>query len=432
MIRTPRVLLGAALVLPLIVLRSGGSPRIRSAADDASLAIRHVCVVPMDVEQVLCDQTIVVAGDRIAAVGPDPSIPIPAGASQIDGRGLYALPGLIDMHVHVKVADLPAYLASGITSVRNMWGYAALPETIRSIASGELVGPMIYSASPGLDGPPPAWPETQLIVDPALADGIVAAQVAAGWRFIKVYNNLSLPVYDAIIASARSRGIRVIGHVPNQVPVSHALESGQASIEHLRGYDLALTRLPASVGAFQAWTAVDPSRMPDLAARTVAAGTWNCPTLAIFALLGSPDPATRARILENRAAMVGALHAAGARLLAGTDSGIGDTQPGTSLDDEIGDLVGAGLSPYEALRAATTDAAEFLEESAEIGTLAPGRRADILLVRGNPLQDVASLRLVAGVVLRGAVLNDDLPRVRTLAPESPSPRFPRVVPRSPS
>ncbi len=432
MIRTPKALLGAALVLPLIAVRSGGPPRIRPAAVDGSFAIRHVCVVPMDVEQVLCDRTIVVAGDRVAAIGPDSSTAIPAGADQIDGRGLYALPGLIDMHVHVRVSDLPAYLAAGITSVRNMWGYAALPETMRSIASGELAGPTIYSASPGLDGPPPAWPETQLIVDPALADGIVAAQVAAGWRFIKVYNNLSLPVYDAIVSSAKSRGIRVIGHVPNQVPLSHALESGQASIEHLRGYDFALTRLPASVGAFQAWTAVDPSRMPDLAAQTVAAGTWNCPTLAIFALLGTPDAGTRARILENRAAMVGALHAAGARLLAGTDSGIGDTAPGSSLDDEIEDLAGAGLSPYEAVRAATADAAEFLEESGEIGTLAPGRRADMLLVRGNPLEDVGSLRLVTGVVLRGRLLNDDLPRLRTIAPESPSPRSPRVIPRGPS
>lgn len=432
MIRTPKALLGAALVLPLLAVRSGSWSLPRSAVATGPFAIRHVCVVPMDVEQVFCDRTIVIAGDRIAAIGPDASTPIPAGASSIDGRGLYALPGLIDMHVHVKVADLPAYLASGITSVRNMWGYAALPETMRSIASGELAGPTIYSASPGLDGPPPAWPETQLIVDPALADGIVAAQVAAGWRFIKVYNNLSLPVYDAIVSSAKSRGIRVIGHVPNQVPLSHALESGQASIEHLRGYDFALTRLPASVGAFQAWTAVDPSRMPALAAQTVAAGTWNCPTLAIFALLGTPDPGTRARILENRAAMIGALHAAGARLLAGTDSGIGETEPGSSLDDEIEDLAGAGLSPYEAVRAATADAAEFLEESGEIGTLSPGRRADLLLVRGNPLRDAGSLRLVAGVVLRGRILNDDLPRFRSIAPESPSPRSPRVIPRGPS
>ena len=234
--------------------------------------------------------------------------------------------------------------------------------------------------------------------------------------------------YDAITAAARSRGIRTLGHVPSRVTLEHALDSGQLSIEHLGGYDRALTRSGQSNAA--AWADIDASRIPALAARTAAAGTWNCPTLAIYAMIAGGLPAeTRDRVIANRAAVVRGLSGAGARLLAGTDSGIDRTAAGTSIHDELALLVDAGLTPYEALRAATFDAAEFLEEQAEIGGVAPGRRADLLIVDENPLEDIGALRSPEAVVLRGAWRSLGSGRSPRLAPAPPVGRTPRPLAR---
>ena len=396
----------------LCVFLAVAAPLILAVGDDhnasirketpAAYAIVHASLVPMDSERVLTDQTIVVSGDRITVIGPSDATSPPEDASIVDVRGAYVTPGLIDMHVHIRRADLRAYVDAGITTVRNMWGYQALPALMHDVDAGAVVGPAIYSASPGLDASPGVWPETQFIDDPSQADAVVAAQVAAGWRFLKVYNSLSLASYDAIVAAAKARGIRFLGHVPNRVSVEHALDSGQASIEHLRGYDLALTR-GSQTATFAAWEDIDDSRIPALAAHTATAGTWNCPTMAVFDVLTRQvDDAERARIRENRAAMIRALFDADARLLAGTDSGIGLSVPGASIHDELADLVAAGIPPYEALRAATSGAAEFLEEADEIGTVAVGHRSDLLIVEGNPLDDVSALRSIEAVVLRGA------------------------------
>ncbi len=403
----------------------------RAARRDAAFAIMHANVIPMDSERVLRDHTIVVTGNRIAAVAPDGAIALPEGTPMIDAGGAYVTPGLIDSHVHIRRSELDDYVHAGITSVRNMWGYQALPATMRLIEDGTLLGPTIYSASQGIDASPGVWPETQFVDEPSQADAVVAAQVAAGWRFLKVYNSLSLESYDAIVASAQARGIRFAGHVSNQVPIEHALDSGQASIEHLRGYDFALQRNP---GGAAAWANVDVSLLPALAAHTAAAGTWNCPTIAVFdVLLRNVDAPTRERAIANRAAVIQGLHQAGARLLAGTDSGIDLAVPGASIHVELAGLVAAGLSPYEALRAATSGGAEFLEAAAEIGTIAAGRRADLLLVESNPLEDLAALRSIRTVILRGSWIPLDgsrvplLPRVpqRTVSPrdlQRPRPR----------
>jgi imidazolonepropionase-like amidohydrolase len=373
-----------------------------SHAAPNGFAIIHASVVPMDTDRVLRDHTVLVVGDRIAAVGPDGSVVLPSGTPVVDVDGAYVTPGLIDMHVHVRRSELDDYVRAGITSVRNMWGYQALPAVIDDIAAGRSLGPTIYSASPGLDASPGVWPETQFVDDPSQAEAVVAAQVAAGWRFLKLYNSLSRASYDAIVAAARGHGVRFLGHVPFAVSIGHALDSGQSSIEHLGGYDDALTRTsqPRSV---LAWLDIDADGIAPLAAHTAAAGTWNCPTSAIYALLAGTQSADRqARIRQNRGAMIRGLRDAGARLLAGSDSGIDVTAAGTSLHDELDELVAAGLSSYEAVRAATSGGAEFLEEGAEIGTVAAGRRADLLVVSGNPLEDVAALRDLEAVILRGA------------------------------
>jgi len=417
-----------AAALPVLALAAGAS-RISPAGETSTrFAIIHASVIPMDTERVLRDQVVLVAGDRIAAVGPTDAVAIPSDAGIVDAHGSYVLPGLIDMHVHIRRGELEAYVHNGITSVRNMWGYATLPPVMADVVAGRRIGPTIYSASPGLDGTPAVWPETQIVDDPSTAEATVDAQAAAGWRWIKVYNSLSKASYDAITVAARNRGIPTVGHVPIRVTLEHALDSGQLSIEHLTGYDRALGRSGQSNAA--AWADIDASRVPALAARTAAAGTWNCPTLAIYALLAEGLPAEEhRRVVANRGAVVRALAEAGARLLVGTDSGIDRTAAGTSIHEELADFVATGLTPYESLRAATSGAAEFLGEQAEIGIVAAGRRADLILVEANPLEDVGALRALDAVVLRGVWRSLGGSRAPVLSPASRDGRAPRPLPR---
>lgn len=363
------------------------------------LVIEDVRVVGMVSESISGGQTVVIEQGRITAIG-DATVPRPPGAVVVQGRGRYLVPGLIDMHVHIRQEELGAYLAAGITSVRNMWGWPALPALVARVESGELAGPRIFSASQGLDDQPVQWPATVVVSSPVQAAAAVRAQRDAGWLWLKVYTRLSRETWLAIMAEARALGIRALGHVPLAVSVDEALDQGQFSIEHLTGYDRSVSR-SGRTGTW-GWVDADPSRYAALASRTAEAGTWNCPTLAIFAVLSRQhSEADRAVILRERRRFVRELHDAGAKLLAGSDAGIDVVVPGTSLHDELAELVASGLTRYEAVRAATVEAGLFLEE-AGLGTVTVGAPADLLLVEGNPLEDLGRLRNFHGMVHRGA------------------------------
>jgi hypothetical protein len=297
-------------------------------------------------------------------------------------------------------ADLLHYVRAGITSVRNMWGWPGLIPLTAQVHNGELWGPRIYSASQGLDDEPVQWPATVVVSNPSEAVAAVRAQRDAGWRWLKVYTRLSRESWLAIMSEARALGIRALGHVPFAVPVDEALAQGMYSIEHLTGYDRAVSRTgrPGTGG----WTDADPSRYAGLAARTSEAGVWNCPTLTIIATLARQHyPAEQTTIIRERRQFVRELYSAGARLLAGSDAGIDVVAPGVSLHDELAELVASGLSPYQALRAATVDAGIFLEQEG-LGTIGVGAPADLLLVEGNPLEDLRRLRQFQGMVQQGA------------------------------
>ncbi|MEP6509477.1 MAG: amidohydrolase family protein, partial [Gemmatimonadales bacterium] len=176
-------------------------------------------------------------------------------------------------------------------------------------------------------------------------------------------------------------GMTFAGHMPPLVGLDHVLESGQRSIEHLGGYSSPGSQLDAQVAA------------------TVRAGAYNCPTLAIQTILSSS-----ARSADLRA-VTGALYKAGARLLVGTDSGIDKTQPGSSIHDELEQFVNAGLTPFAALLGATRTAAEYLNQTDNIGTIGVGKEADLILVRSNPLQDIGATRKIDAVIVDGRLLN---------------------------
>jgi imidazolonepropionase-like amidohydrolase len=345
------------------------------------------------------NQTVVVRDGRVVSIEPSATATVPVDATTIDGRGRVLIPALIDMHVHLRRVELASYLKAGVATVRNMWGHPEIANFLRGIEEGSLNGPTIHSLSNGFDANPPQWPYTRLVLDPNEADAAVAAAISEGWTTIKVYQRLSAPVYDSIVASAKRRGVAFAGHVPTAVSVQHAIGAGQRSIEHLSGYDRAVTRR-GGMGTY-GWVDVDQSRFAELAALTLQAGTWNCPTLTIFATLAAQqhNPSERSAIQANRRRFVQELARQGAKLIAGTDAGI-DVVFASAIHDELREFVAAGLTPYRALRAATIDAAEYLGV-AGLGTVTVGAPAELLLLDGDPVASIDNTRRITGLVVRG-------------------------------
>jgi imidazolonepropionase-like amidohydrolase len=225
---------------------------------------------------------------------------------------------------------------------------------------------------------------------------------ADGWEFIKVYSRLSPDVFDAIMREVRARNLVAVGHVPLAVDVRHALESGLRSVEHLTGYDRAVS--VGGRGGTWAWIDVDTARFAPLIEATRRAGAWNCPTLAIYATLARQhSTGEQAAVSRHRRLFVRQLFEAGAPILAGSDAGIQVVAPGTSLHDELRELVAAGLTPFEALRAATVEPARFFGDSAA-GVVRPGAHADLLLLDANPLDDIANASSIRSMILRGELM----------------------------
>jgi hypothetical protein len=425
---------------------TGAGPAI--ALQPGDLVITNASVVPMSRDGELAHHTVVVRGDRILAVARSTELgelAVPAGVTAIDGTGKWLLPGLTDMHVHVFGDDQLAMLvAAGVTTVRNMYGSEQHLAWRDRIARGELLGPTIVTAGPLIDGDPPIWPGSTVLVNPADADKVVTDQKAAGYDFLKPYARLSRPAYEALAAAGKRHGMLLEGHVPDAVGLDGVLAAQQRTIEHLDGYLIA--QVPDGVtlpddrrAKLRATLAhLDPSRLPGLVTRTLAAGTWNCPTLIVYERIGALDdlPALRKRVAwldklppamvdawdpkqdfrlqsytaddfaairaanAQRAKVLAALAAAGAPILVGTDTGNPFVVPGAALHDEIELMVADGLPRPRVLRAATADAARFLGAPHEAGVVEAGARADLLLVASDPL--TAPLPPVPdGVVLRG-------------------------------
>ncbi len=388
-----------------------------------------VQVIPLNEERVLSSQTVIVRDGVIVELGDSSTVSVPAEAQVVYACGQYLLPGLIDMHAHLEQADLPRYLANGVTTVRNMWGTAQIRDLIQRINNGSLAGPTVYSAGTGLDGSTAFTSNPIIVENPAQADAIVASQVSAGWDFIKVHQELKLSAYQAILAAARRYNIRVVGHVPTRVPIEEALMTGHISVEHLTGYDVALNRAGNFWGP-RAWANIDETKIPALVAKTVETGAWNCPTLNAFDLVAplfGATPSERLLIVQHRRQMVRALHEAGAKLLAGTDAGTNVTAAGTGLHDELAELVTAGLPPYAALRTATINAAEFLGKADQIGSIAVGKRADLVLLAANPLENIRALATIKAVMLRGQLSPPPPARVIPCRPPLSRPTGGRTV-----
>jgi hypothetical protein len=403
-----------------------------------------VTVIPMDSPRVLTDQVVLIRGIRIAEVGSRKSTPIPAAASRIDGRGRFLIPGLADVHVHLMEGEayFPLFLASGVTTVRNMAGGPAMLELRERIEKGAAPGPTLYTAGPLVDGSPPVWQGSEIVTTPEQARRVVEKQKTLAYDFVKVYDNLRPDAYDAVVQAAASVKMRLAGHVPPHVGLQRVLDAHQWSVEHLTGYFEWLqndrspfrqidenetfhhpAHLLAKRQTLVDW--VDMSRLPQIAAATAKAGTWNVPTLVAWHNMtphSELDAAWKRPNMQYATSMLrewwnfdtgytgedfAAVHDAGARLLVGTDTPHPFVMPGFSVHEEMTNFVAAGLSPYEALKAATADAAEFMGVPGEFGTIKPGARADLVLLAGNPLDDINNSKRIVGVMLRGRWFSRD-------------------------
>ena len=415
------------------------------------VAFVSVTVLPMAGEvTAVPDQTVLVSGGSIVAVGGRDNIHVPDTTMVVNGAGQYLMPGLADMHVHLEYADdsqvLDLALANGITTVRNMDGRPYILAWRDAVARGELRGPTIHTAGPILDGDPPLRDDNLAVASVAEATAAVQAQAAAGYDFVKVYTNLSDETYEAVLEAAAANGLSVSGHVPRGMRVEEVLDSGIRSIEHV-------TELGDLVEADDSpfrdgwhWSKlylgmpVDPAKIAGAAARVADAGVWIVPTmvqadrgLAPSALIDSwlqapemafvsPDGrdfweslATRpldrmdqtdwARIdagRTNRLRLVRALDEAGAGLLVGTDTPNPFVVPGFSFHEELANFEAAGIERARILAMATRGAAQFLGAEEDVGTVEVGKRADLLLLDTNPLDSLDALRRPAGVMARGA------------------------------
>jgi imidazolonepropionase-like amidohydrolase len=486
-----QILIGAFLLSIAVGLQGAESNR---------LVITDATLIDGTGSSARSNVTVVVADDRIVQIGKDGETGNSSAETVVDAMGKFLIPGLWDMHVHWYEKDyLPLFIANGVTGVRIMWGEAVHHGWRREIEQGTLVGPRLYIASRIVDGPKPFWPNS--MAAGTEVEGRLAVKMAkvAEADFVKVYSLLPREVYFAIADEAKKQAIPFEGHVPEAVSAMEASAAGQRSIEHLTGIlaacssredeimktareslaGILATNEPGSLFARGRESrsleleTYSEAKATALFAEFKKNGTWQCPTLTVmhnvrfiddpalandsrmkymprmFKAVWNPtndfrfkdrtaeDVAVGKKMFQKELQVVGEMKRAGVGILAGTDTQNPYCFPGFSLHDELGLLVQAGLTPMEALQAATINAARFMgatrpgatrtgQSEKELGTIEKGKLADMVLLDANPLEDIANTKKIWVVVFGGkfysrASLDEMLHKVELLAGSQKNP-----------
>jgi imidazolonepropionase-like amidohydrolase len=395
---------------------------------------------------------VIVRDGRIAAAGARATTPIPRGMTVMDGRGQTVLPGLWEMHTHASGVEFgPALLAAGITTARDAGGEMDYLIAARdAVEKRQALGPRLLLAGLVDAGGPKAFGHVTAET-PEEGRAVVARYHAAGFQQIKLYSSLSPEVTRAIAAEAHRLGMTVTGHVPVALSTRAGIEAGMDQINHLN-YVTTMMRTPApapsaapgsaanagagtagaaAAGAAAAQrvldiesetakqaieflkqhrTVVDPtsswgemaSHSHEVDVASFEPGILQAPAVldARYRGMGGTSTAEqmRARTATNLT-VIGALYRAGIPVVAGSDTGL----PGHGLHREIELYVEAGMTPLDAIRSATIVPARAMGLERELGTVEAGKRADLILVRGNPLKDIRALRQVTRVITAGRV-----------------------------
>jgi CubicO group peptidase (beta-lactamase class C family)/imidazolonepropionase-like amidohydrolase len=439
-----------SLTVPPVVDRQRMPP-----GSAGTVAFVNVTVIPMDQERLLEGQTVIIREGTIAQIGPGSSVDIPEDAIVVEGDGRFLTPGLSDMHAHLNEYenDLLLYLANGVTTIRELNGKAPHLAWRDEIAQGERPGPnlWVYSSLIGSSSIVDRagrgrYQRDPIIVDSAEeAEAVVLDLMEQGYDGLKAYSFLSADAYQALVAAAEKHGAPVSGHIPYSIWYDDFLRFGHKDVAHEEEFIKILLDDPPfspdmDVDEYYAGVKL---RLPEMAQDAAEAEVWVTTTLALmraiaeqryhldevlsrpevqyvnpFALtewipgnnryeLDPEDPMRDTNqkywdaYFSYQVELAGEMHRAGVPLLAGTDANVPGAVPAFSLHDELETLVEAGLSPYEALRTSTVNPALHLEISDQAGTVEVGKRADLLLLDANPLEDISNTRSIAGVMVRG-------------------------------
>ena len=414
----------------------------RVDAQRPSIVFTGVSVVPMERDEVLPDQTVIIESGRISYVGGPRTAP--AGATVIDGRGKFLMPGLAEFHAHVPSGPqamhahraLSLYALAGVTTARGMLG-APMHLAVRdSIKAGQLFGPRLLTSGPSFNG--------NSASSPAVAVAMVTDQKNAGYDLLKIHPGVPRIAFDSLAATANRLRIPFSGHVPLEIGLDVALTSKYSTIDHLDGFIEAMYNgsppLTPQLNGFFGLGIVrqlDQSRFQAIVDRVKTSGVAMVPTQILMdnyanSLTGEQLTSTeeftywvpqqvaqwkgqkdqilaqlpvpreqRQEFLALRRRFIKALHDAGVLFLLGSDAPQLWNVPGFSAHRELGALVTAGLTPYQALRTGTVNVATFLGEEGRSGVVRAGARADLILLDANPLQDIANSLRINGVVVNG-------------------------------
>jgi hypothetical protein len=440
----------------LALLACTAAARAMQLPTRETVVITDVTVVDVEGGHSTGPRTVLVDDGRIVSIEAPQDAHIPSSAQRVDGHGRFLIPGLVDMHVHLfnlsshrppNDWSFPLYVANGITGVREMRGDAPSMVLVnrwrKALEGGELIAPRILAAGISVHGSSPDDAAHQ-----------VDAAADAGADFIKVFSDVPASNWRAILAAAHGRSLPVVGHVPAGVPLLVAAAAGQRSNEHLmQAYEAcssieaqllqqrrdidgdALTERRDTQEA-RTLNAFDPAICRGIARSLVVTGQVQVPTPVLadedsMGKSGSPGTDPRRQFLRADERMrwqrfvasytaqdaalaklrwpiahqiVSFMHQAGVPIMAGTDSPMPGVYPGFALHEEMELLVESGLTPREALYSATLEPARFLGIADTSGSVAVGKRADLVLLDADPTRDIHNARRINAVLLDGRLL----------------------------
>jgi hypothetical protein len=433
----------------LIAARQAAEAKTLQRRPDRPVAIEHAVLFDSATRKLIPNTTVVVSGNRIAAVGRDGAVAVPAGAEVIDAHGKTLMPGLTDMHVHFDGnSDGRLFILNGVTTTRDMGNdIDALAAWRQSFASGEQVGPRVWLACL-VDGPGPfAGPTKMLISTPEQAHAAVKTCFDHGYEQMKIYSSVDPKLVPVIIADAHARGMRVSGHIPAGMTMSEGVAAGYDEVqhanfwflnfrpaeitaktntitrlkdpaEHARDLDLNSPEVAAFVKQLQEHkTVVDPTLVafeddytgdPRKPGAVLAPSLSRLPPIVSRGAVGDGlggDAAQRktyAESFERFLQFTKKLHDAGIRIEPGTDA-----MAGFALAHELEDYVRAGIPAAEVLQMATLGDAQVMRHDKDQGSIAPGKFADLILIDGNPVANISDVRRVTFVMKDGVIY--DLP-----------------------
>ncbi len=442
------------VLLGVLGVAAAGVPAGEAQRRNETIAITNVTVIDVVSGGQQHGVTVLIKAGQIADIGR--GIRVPAGAMRVDGTGKFLIPGLWDMHSHNQASgaeSLELHLANGVVGTRDMGADLEFILPLRDrIRRGEVRGPEIVAAGPMLDNAPADWPFRRRVTNAQEAREAVRDLKKRGVDLIKIHNHTPRDVFFAIADEAPKLGLPFAGHVPLAVTIDEAAGSGIKSIEHFSESRV----FRECAGKTQPY---DAERCRPMFDKLAANHMWHTPTLGFFRALpdvfsGKPMPhaeyasesllAFTARMIESVKLDEGALRflrsmskttltvirdmlPRGNMFLAGCDGGV----PGFCLHDELQALTEAGLSPLQALQSATINPARVLGREKTQGTIAIGKRADIVLLDQDPRIDIGNTRRINAVIAGGLLYSKaDIDRMIAARrrPQTLEPRFPSKAP----